>query len=337
MPRSFKEHCRRRLTRWTGLPFGPPRTLAIEPTNHCTRKCPVCGAHSGQAIRPRGFMDWNLFLALADQIQALKPARVSLYGHGEPLLHPRLPDMTRELAQRGLHTEIVTNGDLLDAELLARCSSAGLGSLIVSHPGITPANYKACRGELQNTVQEDRLRSLIQSAAPSCDIYIRSLVLPQLLNDGPAELASFVRGWLTLPGIRGVGLHGYQPWPRHGLEQHLGQLFTRARRCELGMETMTVLWNGTVTLCSYDSEGALAVGQAPGLSLLDAYRGAEARRRRKAWFGASSKWPELCRDCLLPRCAAVFIPLGREILRSETLFERQVRSAYDQLNAAHSG
>lgn len=89
----------------------PLRALQIEVTSRCTRRCGLClrdaladawvegdlSAAAWAAIEP--------FLTLAEHVH--------LQGWGEPLLHPRLEEMTRAAKRSGCTVGITTNGDLL--------------------------------------------------------------------------------------------------------------------------------------------------------------------------------------------------------------------------------
>ena len=60
---------------------------------------------------------------------------------GEPLLHPHIVDMVAAASQLGADTELITNGLLLDEEKAISLIEAGLGRLIVSVDGATPATH----------------------------------------------------------------------------------------------------------------------------------------------------------------------------------------------------
>ncbi len=315
MKRSLWEHFCRRIERWNGYEFRQIQSLVVEPTNHCTLECPVCGALQSDTQRVKGYMDWDLFVQLAAEISMLRPSRVCLHAHGEPLLHPRLVDMVRELASRKLQCEIITNGDLLTCELSLALREAGLTSLIISHPGICAANYDACRGcPLSPEKEEKLIESLRFWEGAAAKVGIQSMVIPALVSDR-GEFLSFAKKWLNVPGVQEVSFHGYLPWPRHFREDMLRFLAAVPRRCELGMLSLTVLWDGTVTACSYDTSAELKLGRFPELSLSQMYNGLTLRRMRRDWFRKITHWPAICRACLIPRCKVPLVAITLEKMR----------------------
>ena len=80
----------------------------LEITNACNLRCPFCPPTK----RPSGFLTWEQFLRVLDQ---LAPYTRYLYFHikGEPLLHPLLPDFLTLAGERGFQVNLTTNGVLL--------------------------------------------------------------------------------------------------------------------------------------------------------------------------------------------------------------------------------
>lgn len=308
------EYFSRTIASLSGHQWFQPRYLVIESTSHCQLNCDVCGATSAHCSRRRGMMRWELFEHLADQAAQLRPERVCLHAFGEPLLHPRIVDMVELLHRRGLAAELVTNGELLTPELARGLRQAGLCELGISHPNLSPRNYLACRGKPAPPDIDARIARAV-AEWEGCDrrVSIRCLTIKKLLSKGAPETAVFLDRWLATPGVSIVALHGYLPWPKHVCPELIDFLLARPRRCQVGMRSLSVLWDGVVTACSYDVDAEVALGQVPRDSLTGLYNGAALRRLRRLWMKRSPHLPALCRHCLVPRCptAAVWIG-GRE-------------------------
>jgi MoaA/NifB/PqqE/SkfB family radical SAM enzyme len=86
--------------------------LQIEVTSRCTRQCAICPR---SALAPV-WQDGDLADATWDRLSGdLGLARhVHLQGWGEPLLHPRLPELVDAVMAAGSDVGITTNGDLLE-------------------------------------------------------------------------------------------------------------------------------------------------------------------------------------------------------------------------------
>lgn len=89
----------------------PLNALQIEVTSRCTRECAICPRTALSSV----WQDGDLSDASWDRLRPdLELARhVHLQGWGEPLLHPRLPEMVDAAKAAGNTVGITTNGDLL--------------------------------------------------------------------------------------------------------------------------------------------------------------------------------------------------------------------------------
>ena len=139
---------RQRLAFLAGLLTGSkaltgPWFVAIDVTNRCNLQCLGCLAHSpllrkdDGTTHPRDF-PLELYRKICGQLRGEPHCEIILIGEGEPLLHPDLVEMVREAGRNGLRTRLVTNGTLLDAEMIDRLIAAGIGRIDVSLWAVTP-------------------------------------------------------------------------------------------------------------------------------------------------------------------------------------------------------
>jgi MoaA/NifB/PqqE/SkfB family radical SAM enzyme len=258
-------------------------------------------------------MEWDLFQHLADQAVLLRPERVCLHAFGEPLLHPRIVDMVEFLSRRGLAAELVTNGELLTPELARLLRQAGLCELGISHPNVTPENYQLCRGKPPPPDIDSRIaKAVAEWEGHNRLVSIRCLTIRKLQSKGKREINDFLDHWLTTPGVGVVAFHGYLPWPKHVCPELLDFMLAKPRRCQVGMRSLSVLWDGVITPCSYDVDAEVALGRAPKDLLAGIYNGESLRALRKHWMRKESRClPALCRHCLVPRCPTPAAWVGR--------------------------
>jgi MoaA/NifB/PqqE/SkfB family radical SAM enzyme len=134
--------------------------LYIEPTNRCNLDCITCIRHSWD--EPLGEMSSTVFSRIVEGLKALPaPPSVFLGGLGEPLSHPHIVDMVKDLKSTGSFVELITNGTLLSKDLSKQLIDAGLDMLWVSLDGATPESYKDVRlgaafPEVISNIQEFR-------------------------------------------------------------------------------------------------------------------------------------------------------------------------------------
>lgn len=89
-----------------------PIHVHTELVNYCDLKCRVCPTGLGELVRKPASMDPALFERLINEIGPYL-LTVSLWGWGEPLLHPELASILRIVHNRNFTTFLSTNGQKL--------------------------------------------------------------------------------------------------------------------------------------------------------------------------------------------------------------------------------
>lgn len=145
-----------RVPLWQQVPLRTPYLLSIEPTFACNFRCGYCMHSSPPAEleEVRGYksapMDWDTFLTVVEQAAEFPDPfkKVTFAGDGEPLLHPRLPDMVRYVQEKGIcdKTLVITNGSLLTPERSDKLIASGLSELKISLQGLSSRKYQEICG-----------------------------------------------------------------------------------------------------------------------------------------------------------------------------------------------
>ncbi|SHE79636.1 tungsten cofactor oxidoreducase radical SAM maturase [Desulfofundulus australicus DSM 11792] len=118
------------------------KKLYIEPTTICNFACTTCIRNSWED--PLAHMDWAVFERILDSLHRLSGLEcVHFGGFGEPFSHPRLLDMLEQVKARGYRVEVITNGSLLNAEIINRLIDIKLDMIFVSLDG--PDEEEYCR------------------------------------------------------------------------------------------------------------------------------------------------------------------------------------------------
>jgi MoaA/NifB/PqqE/SkfB family radical SAM enzyme len=124
------------------LPLGDPTTslcmpvqLQIAMTTRCNLACGYCENPLMAKAGLVGDMDFDKYCKLIDQLAGVQV--LSLLGIGEPLLHPRFPEMVRYAASKnwGWHVSTTSNGMLLTEEMGDKLIDAGLHEMRISIDG----------------------------------------------------------------------------------------------------------------------------------------------------------------------------------------------------------
>lgn len=119
--------------------------MIIELTNYCNLKCKVCPTGIGKLERQPAAMEPALFERLINEVGPYL-LTASLWGWGEPLLHPQLSDIFRLAQNRGVTTFLSTNGqNLEDEKVLKALIGYPPTFLIVALDGITDETHSLFR------------------------------------------------------------------------------------------------------------------------------------------------------------------------------------------------
>jgi len=106
-------------------------------TDQCNLSCRHCRGML------KGSLSTERAMKLIDEIAELKPNWVIVEG-GEPLLRPDIFELLESMQQRQLKAHLITNGMLLDSEILATLKRLGV-KVMVSIDGATAETYEKIR------------------------------------------------------------------------------------------------------------------------------------------------------------------------------------------------
>jgi MoaA/NifB/PqqE/SkfB family radical SAM enzyme len=119
--------------------------LYIEATNKCNLNCRTCIRNVWDETP--GEMSEEVFKAILDGLNQfpMLPQKIFFGGFGEPLSHPGIIDMISRVKSMGMTAELITNGTLLNKEMIKSLIESGLDTIWVSLDGSTPESYSDIR------------------------------------------------------------------------------------------------------------------------------------------------------------------------------------------------
>lgn len=251
-------------------------SVNLEITNHCNLYCTICPVNTTMR-RGKGFMDPALFRKVVDENPDFD--FVLTFQWGEPLLHPDVFEMVRYAADRGIRPMLTSNGTRLDPERRARLLDCGLERITFSVDG-DRETHEAIRGYSWDRLREDvlLLREERDRAASPLKIDV-SMVVDETTE---AALDRYTADW------KGVA-DRVQAIPKFAPRE-------RTAPCrELWRGTAVVLWDGRVSVCCADSEGAAVIGDVRERPLAEIWNGPEMREFRRAHV--EKRFPRICAFC----------------------------------------
>nr|WP_189042487.1 pyrroloquinoline quinone biosynthesis protein PqqE [Aliidongia dinghuensis] len=124
--------------------LAPPMGLLVELTHRCPLQCPYC-SNPLELLRAHEELDTETWLRVLDEAAALGVLQVHFSG-GEPTVRHDLAALVRRSAERGLYTNLITSGVLLDEDRLAELVAAGLDHVQLSFQDVEEANAERIGG-----------------------------------------------------------------------------------------------------------------------------------------------------------------------------------------------
>jgi radical SAM protein with 4Fe4S-binding SPASM domain len=124
-----------------------------------------------------GSMSFELFKKISDDLVEFKNRirKVKIGLHGEPTLHPMLPEMIRYLKSKDVVNiiELFTNGSLLNPKLNKELIEAGLDRVNMSIEGLTTEKYREVTGVPVDMAKFVGNVKNLYEARKGCKIYIK--------------------------------------------------------------------------------------------------------------------------------------------------------------------
>jgi len=267
--------------------------LQLECTNVCNAACLFCPYPTMK--RAKGTMSMELFRKLIDEATTIPLIdHITITGLGEPLLDRFLVERIRYIRAKmpAVLVDLFTNGSLLKPKLIDQLYEAGLSVLYVSLNAVD----REKRNAIMALDDYDQVVEAIEYALtdkPKWKVVVKGIVSKDLMETGDNE--AFVKLWRG-PFSEGGNafLHLEGNWagavgppmrlkPKESCHRALGQLM--------------VLQDGRMSLCCFDSEGDVTLGNLNTQSLREVYNGPLALGIREAHRDGRRGEIPLCAGC----------------------------------------
>jgi radical SAM protein with 4Fe4S-binding SPASM domain len=279
------------------IPMDFPYIINIEPTNNCNLKCVMCARQLSE--RQVGSMDMDLYRQIIDEsVDHGRRFRIFLVKDGEPLLHPRLPEMVEyaKVRRAARAVTIISNGISLNQDLAQDLIQAGLDDLTISIDAVSAEQYSNVKGVDGLAKVEDNIQGLMElrkkfkTAKPF--LRVRMVQLKQNM----AEVEAFKEKWGKTADA--VDITEFHSWT--GAVEDMspnGQPRLKRYPCPLLWYTGVINWDGSVSLCCIDYNCKGIVGNVKQQSLRDIWNGEKLRQVRRNHLDAEYDQVEICANC----------------------------------------
>lgn len=239
-----------------------PETVALEVTNHCQSRCPMC-AHP-LMTRPKGVMSTKLFTDLLQEMLDWRDGlTLLLSGYGEPLLDTTLEEKVAIASQLGYKKiGFFTNAELLSPDRTKALVSAGLTDVWASIDATTPTGYAICRPGLDFERTYNNLKALSALRLQGLPrIHVFGVILPSL----PGEWRKAQKFWKNIADD--VTFRPPEGWAG-SLDVTRGKWTPHHPRkkyppCQHPWTQLNITWDGRGILCCRDFDARIEIGRFP--------------------------------------------------------------------------
>ncbi|GHS94956.1 radical SAM protein [Planctomycetales bacterium] len=274
-----------------------PRYFIIEPTNVCNYRCPIC-PNRFFAPNEKGSMEWGLFESLIDQIKGAAHV-IQLYWMGEPILHPQLSDMIKLCkAKTTAKVMLSTNGALMTSAVADRLLDSGIDEIIVSLDAAENQDiYGIVRtGGLLSAVNT-KVEYLLSANKGRANIVLQ--FIDMYINR--SEQTKFKARW-SRPDCS-VSIQCLYTWsnqiPALNLaSDNLSPVAKKPRvACADLWHKMSIHWDGKISVCCFDWNSTVTIGNATKHNLVDVWNGDAISALRDAHKSRQYNCNSLCNEC----------------------------------------
>lgn len=291
------------------IPLETPYSAHIDICNLCNFKCNFCFQSDEEAMHKkglkRGFMDFELFKKIADELVCFKNKfkKVKIGLHGEPTLHPLLPQMISYLKSRDV-TEIIevfTNGSLLNPKLNKEIINAGLSRINISVEGLSSEKYQEVTGVKIDMEEFIRNINNLYEIRNNCRIYIKIVDVNLSEQDKDKFYSTFgdicdeifiesvVPQWAEINkfGLKATGMYG----------QKISQY---KYVCPFLFMYLHFNYDGTASGCTLDWCREVLIGDINKESVLEIWQGKKLKDLQIAHLEKKREKIPFCAECLAP-------------------------------------
>jgi len=243
--------------------IGYPIKIYVDPTSVCNLKCPLCPTGKGDKSRSKGFMKFEAFKKIIDEVKDYV-IQVDLYNWGEPLLNKEIFKMVEYAHKLGIRTRISTNLTILSESAAENMINSGLDELIVSIDGASEETYQKYRvgGSFEKVIENLKLilRKKEEMKKKNPEVVWQFLIMRH--NEHEIEKAKQMAKELKvrirlLPARADMGEEiflsdeekkiKYSNWLSDKFSKYRRKFFKKS--CAFLYTQLIVNWNGSVSSC----------------------------------------------------------------------------------------
>ncbi len=331
------------------VPLETPFSAHIDICSVCNFKCSFCFQADIAGMKAvglkRGLMEIELFKKIVDDLTQFKDKlkKVKIGNHGEPTLHPLLPQMIGYVSSQNVAeiVEIFTNGSKLNPKLNKEMIDAGLQRINISIEGLTSERYQQVAGVKMDMEKLVKNIKHLYENRKNCKIYIKIADKTSSLDkedDSIFTLNEQEREYFysTFGNICDeIYIESIVPqWAETQEEkqnpiQATGMYDQEIKRykeiCPFTFMYLHFNWDGTTSPCTLDWPKKVLIGNATKETALEIWKGNKLKDLQIAQLEGKRHKINFCNDCSAPMvcCTEDLDPYADILL--EKMFSKRSR------------
>jgi len=275
--------------------FNLPRELEVEITPHPSRR--ISGyPHRGPAHR-RQMMSLEIFEKIINDCQEYDDICLTIGGFGEPMGHPQLLEMIKTAKAGGIFgINIETDGAGLKGELAERLIESGVDVISVHLDADSSEGYRQVKGQDGFEEIVGQMEAFIEKgrAAKGGGPQLAPHLVKTRQTMG--EMEAFYERWIRKCGC--AVIEGFNDFAGQ-IEDGEGLDIAPPRRqgCGRLWRCMTILADGSATICGQDFKGKYSIGNVKEKSVGELWQSPAMKKLRQAHQSGDFAVNELCKNC----------------------------------------
>lgn len=302
----------------------PPSFIWLEPTNHCNLHCIMCPAGAGAVNIQKGYMDYQLYKRIIDEIKGYTSAMTLAIG-GESFLHPEFFQMIKYASSSNIKVLLNTNATLLDKKFAHLLLDSGVSNINFAFDGFNKDTYEKARvganfeKTLDNIFYFLKLRNQNKKKTPYTVLSVLKLGVGHCSDKEKESFLNSFDGLIDEIRLREVSSWGstFKDCDRFSYKRY-NVLWPPCSRL---WSTICIAWNGDVIPCVYNLNHEYVLGNIKENRLLDIWNSQRLVQLRKAMVdGSYLGISPLCENCIVLGMPPLMgIPSGIRLTLSDAI------------------
>ena len=283
-----------------------PPVIRFEVAAACNLECIHCPVGQGQHRSRKKYMDRNLFDKIVDEAKDEDVRAAILYHGGEPFLNKDIFYMIRECKSHIGFVKTISNGMLMDEDMMHEITSSGLDVIEFSLDGISPEQNDFIRKGCFYSEVVRNIRKLIslkiKNNSQLPEIWIANAQFFDPKNPDMKTPECLRTSFLGMESHISYKFTHIMQW--HGF--NLGSNYIAVKtpihevdECDELMNVMTIKTDGEVALCCYDLIGQHIMGNINNNNVVGIWNNERFSALREKF--KKHEYPSFCTNCTVLR------------------------------------